>query len=1408
MNTDQYLAIPLQRTELLSNYRQLSVKAQTVLQLLAVAYEPIEMVEILEVNRELHELDDTFPLHTAVSLRSILTELTVQSLVVAGARQTYRCEALLLEILTREVVQQGRFEAMAEAIEEVLPLTYMGNRDRILFRGLDQFLRSARWAIYRHQMEELPRYVAMLENYAIVPYTLSVEEILEKVFHNPFDADWTMTFPQPFVEVLLESSLRRGIAEFAPMQVQFACLEEMCLDAKTRCSHPFLLCGVEQFILRNQLADAEYCLQRVAIDRRGEVGQYWAWLAFLRGEVDRAIELYELAYTVLKQPMRKRKVFFDDLSGVVFILALIQRGTAADLVAATEYASILATRKQPHYLSEVYVRLGMLLQFLQGDVAQTNYLVQSLHGDLPNIDRFFGSLCLYWCDNRRFSDQFELELEIACDLANFGEYRWLEMESAALLGALNPACEYADRATELRSQSAGMMALLTVVKPTEPWELSLTALVNLAPKPIAQLPTTEPAYRLIWLIKLLGDRCQITPKEQKLTTQGTWSKGRVLSLKRLSKAVGDFKYLTDPDRQACRHIRVEYGAAYYVSDVNYYVQEAALLELVGHPSIFWEDQPTVRVEIVEGEPELLVKKDVANDRLILSLSPSLPDRKLKVAFFQETLTRLRVIRITDSHWRMAEILGIGNELIVPIAAQDRVLAAIGAISGLVTVHSDIGGGIDNVVTLPVNPQLYVQLVMGEGGLRLAMLVKPFIAGGPYFKPGESGETVIAVIDGQRLQTTRDLAQEAIDAAAIQQDCRMLQEWLPEEWEWFIAEPDACLELLLELQALGDRIILEWPEGEKLRVRQTVSSGQMSVGIKRDRDWFEASGELQINPTEVMNMQELVKLLENAPGRFVPLGNGEFLALTQRFREQMRIFSSVGELHGDGLRLHPLAVSSLADTLQDMGQISADDAWYAQTQKLQAARDYQPEVPTTLLATLREYQIEGFEWLARLAHWGVGACLADDMGLGKTLQALAVMLLRSHLGPTLVVAPLSVSMNWLSETAKFAPSLRVVQLVGGDRQTQIDRLGANDLLVCSYGLLQQEDIAAMLAKVNWATIVLDEAQAIKNANTKRSKAAMKLQAGFKLVTTGTPIENHLGELWNLFRFINPGLLGTPDQFKQRFAAAIEKGEDPNVRDRLRNLIQPFMLRRTKDQVLTELPSRTEILLQVELSAEEIAFYEALRMEIVERFSNPDVPIAGQHVQVLAAIMKLRRACCNPALVQPKLKLKSAKLELFKEVLGELLDNGHKALVFSQFVDHLAILRSHLEAENISYQYLDGQTPAKQRQQRVEAFQSGVGDVFLISLKAGGTGLNLTAADYVIHMDPWWNPAVEDQASDRAYRMGQQRPVTIYRLVAKGTIEEQIVALHHQKRDLASSLLEGTDVSGRVSIDDLLRLIQNT
>jgi SNF2 family DNA or RNA helicase len=346
----------------------------------------------------------------------------------------------------------------------------------------------------------------------------------------------------------------------------------------------------------------------------------------------------------------------------------------------------------------------------------------------------------------------------------------------------------------------------------------------------------------------------------------------------------------------------------------------------------------------------------------------------------------------------------------------------------------------------------------------------------------------------------------------------------------------------------------------------------------------------------------------------------------------------------------------------------------------------------------------------------------------------------------------------------------------------------------------------LKGVQWQVIVLDEAQAIKNMSTKRSQAVMSLSADFKLITTGTPIENHLGELWNLFRFLNPGLLGSLEQFNERYAVPIEKNKDKASRNRLKKLIQPFILRRMKNDVLEELPERTDIVLQIDLSEEEKAFYEALRLNALKKLDKENSPPGQKYLQILAEIMRLRRACCHSSLVDKKIQIDSSKFEAFKEILEELLENKHKALVFSQFVDHLALIKAYLEERNVAFQYLDGSTPMKERTKRVSAFQSGEGDVFLVSLKAGGTGLNLTAADYVIHLDPWWNPAVEDQASDRAHRIGQKRPVTVYKLVAKGTIEEKILELHKHKKYLADSLLEETDMSGKISGEDLLKLLK--
>lgn len=276
---------------------------------------------------------------------------------------------------------------------------------------------------------------------------------------------------------------------------------------------------------------------------------------------------------------------------------------------------------------------------------------------------------------------------------------------------------------------------------------------------------------------------------------------------------------------------------------------------------------------------------------------------------------------------------------------------------------------------------------------------------------------------------------------------------------------------------------------------------------------------------------------------------------------MRAFT---QRNGKGLGFHPASVLAMEDLVNGVGKLQADKHWKAHIQRLQEMKNLQPQLPSTLQAELRDYQIEGFNWLSRLAYWGVGACLADQMGLGKTLQALAVILQRAPQGGSLIIAPTSVCLNWISEVQKFAPTLNPIQFSSGNRQKLLDELQPLDMLVCSYGLLQQEEVAQMLSQVEWQTIVLDEAQAIKNIATKRSQAAMNLQAGFKLITTGTPVENHLGELWNLFRFINPGLLGSLESFNQRFAVLIEKFQDKQARQRLKKLIQPFLLRRTKTQ----------------------------------------------------------------------------------------------------------------------------------------------------------------------------------------------------------------------------------------------------
>ncbi|MCF6283968.1 MAG: DEAD/DEAH box helicase, partial [Candidatus Hydrogenedentes bacterium] len=850
----------------------------------------------------------------------------------------------------------------------------------------------------------------------------------------------------------------------------------------------------------------------------------------------------------------------------------------------------------------------------------------------------------------------------------------------------------------------------------------------------------------------------------------------------------------------CRHIVADMDTGYWGrSGVDYYLPTRALTALVGHPHIFLMDT-TISVDVVAATPELQVTK--TKRALKLTMNPPKPEND-DVYVERVGDSRIVVYEYTPEICQVAKIVGKGVE--APAKAKEDVLKAVGNVASMVTVHSDIGIADASIPKVDADATPLLQLLPSGEGLIVQLRIQPLPDGGPLFPPGAGGTAVIAEVEGTRIQTERNFETEKKNADEVIAACATLSNAEAWEGEWQLDEPESCLEFLVELEACEATMRVQWPKGQNYNIQGSAGMGQFRAKINGGHNWFELSGEVKVDDDLVLDMQRLLELTETSKSRFVDLGNGQFLALTRSFRKKLDELRGLGEMGDKGLRMHALAAPAMDDLVEQAASVKANKKWKDQVQRLQKARELDPKIPSTLQATLRDYQIDGYKWLARLAEWGVGACLADDMGLGKTVQILAVMLERATDGPQLVIAPTSVCMNWEDEARRFAPTLKVHRFGVGDREELMRDLGTFDVVVASYGLLHSE--SALFKEVDWQTIVLDEAQAIKNMATKRSKAAMDLNGSFKIIATGTPIENHLGELWNLYRFINPGFLGSADSFNKKFALPIEKYKDKDTRQHLRQLIQPFILRRLKGDVLDELPPRTDIVLHVELSKEERAFYEAIRQQALKNLSDVKAEPGKHHVRILAEIMRLRRACCNTQLVDEKSTLPSAKLEVFEAVLDELLENRHKALVFSQFVGHLNLLRALLDKKGISYQYLDGSTPAKKRKKAVDAFQAGEGDLFLISLKAGGVGLNLTAADYVIHMDPWWNPAVEDQASDRAHRIGQQRPVTVYRLVAKDTIEDQIVDLHHQKRDLASSLLEGSDMAGKVTAEQLLALLKN-
>ncbi len=622
---------------------------------------------------------------------------------------------------------------------------------------------------------------------------------------------------------------------------------------------------------------------------------------------------------------------------------------------------------------------------------------------------------------------------------------------------------------------------------------------------------------------------------------------------------------------------------------------------------------------------------------------------------------------------------------------------------------------------------------------------------------------------------------------------------------------ALLFLMDEVPQLVEEGIEIFGEERLSKLRVNRKAPYVTVGVTSGIDWFDIKTAVTIDGEAVPWTALRDAFKQNS--RFVRLGSGAFGRLPEEWlSKQAQLAQSLGftgEADGDGFvqRLPRYLAPAARELLEAASEAQADVDWRKFLQGLEGVETIaEVETPGGFLGELRHYQLRG---LARLAFWrdfGLHGILADDMGLGKTIQAIALLLAEKEAGvkgPSLLVAPTSVVYNWEQEIAKFAPSLRVLVLHGSDRHARYDELPDADVVVTSYGLLQRDRAILLEQPFNYA--ILDEAQKIKNPRSQAAKMASRVRARHRLCLTGTPIENNLLEFWSLFHFLMPGLLGSERHFRQTYFK-IEPGEADSARDQLRRLTRPFILRRLKQDVATDLPPRTEIVTYCEMGVEQRKLYDetlaAVRGHIFAEVRAKGLRRA--HFHVLEGLLRLRQVACDPRLVLKEgPSVPSAKVEQFMELLREMIEEGHRVLVFSQFVKMLTVLREALAAEDIPYAYLDGQT--KDRLERVQKFNADDTPVFLISLKAGGTGLNLTGADYVIHFDPWWNPAVEDQATDRAHRIGQTRHVFSYKLIAKDTVEEKVLSLQAQKRQMVRDVLGSSDLGAELTIEDLEYLL---
>lgn len=1081
-----------------------------------------------------------------------------------------------------------------------------------------------------------------------------------------------------------------------------------------------------------------------------------------------AVALFDKALKIRNKIAHEKNIFENPLTCYFLIMAYVHDDSPASIKRLDQFRNKRGVKEQLNLLPAYIVASAFRNEERKASLG----LVQQL------FDSLFHPSVLYSYLGFLFNRYFEL----TDPLQDKGFYE-LHPQQAVLKHELSAYIDLTEDERARLTQIYGTSPALTSIRRKQAWELLIEDLLKNESQ-TGSVQKEEKDARLMYLIKYN----YIEVREQTRLKSGKWSSGKPISNIRYFQEGSAL--MDEFDRQIWNKYRQGNYDSMYLS--------VMLPMMVGCDRLYTGYYaPFEQVKVDEEKPYLSVEK-VGNRFNITSNIPlsALLDTPDSHIVLKKSDTYYTVIPITPKQWDYyRRLLMVGY---FPLEAEAQLKDFLPRISDTVEVHSSLLENGSTLETVEGSAEIALQVRPQGRQFEVKTYVKPLPKGKGAFLPGEGNALVFDEADGKRVQVKRHLGKE-------RRNYEVLNNFMEDSFGRSLERqsisllPEELLSLIDFVRQSSDTYYIEWPEGEKLRLKLPVSTENMHVRLETKGDWFDIEGEVQIDDHTVLSMTQLLDLLGQSHGNFIRLNETDYLKLNESLLKQLRKLEALtvkehGQMHISRFNA-PLLDDAMTDELEVQGNRLLDDlrASIRRSMKIEAG------VPNTLQATLRGYQLEGFRWMVRLSGWGAGACLADDMGLGKTVQTIAFLLYRAAEGASLVVAPASVVPNWKNELQRFAPTLNVHVLNGADdRKALIDGAGEYDVVLSTYGLLVNAE--EPLVSKQWNVVCLDEAHTIKNRDTKTSRVAMQLQASARLILTGTPIQNHLSELWNLFRFITPGLLGSYEQFRLKFIVPIEEGDKEKQRQ-LKRIVQPFMLRRTKSEVVEELPEKMEITLPVELSEEEMAVYEVIRRRAKAMLEESN----AVSMSTLAEITRLRQAACSIALTDSRWKGETTKIQMLLDLIAEIKEGNNRVLVFSQFTSFLELVRKRLDEQGEPYFYLDGSVTMKQREELVRKFQQGECPIFLISLKAGGLGLNLTGANYVIHLDPWWNPAIEQQATDRAYRIGQQNRVTVYHLIAQHTIEEKILRLHRTKRDLADSLLEGANAGYKLTDKELLEML---